>query len=140
MAKPLITSQLTPQAITLSHQRYLDVTSLNPKSDFNKEKLQAIKTRILRYGRSEIEVSNISQLVDETQLNAIAYLLRYVFLHSEAFNTDKNDINLVFKLLLDKVKNDGMDCLTPYVVGTLAMPRLYEVVATVNRMRQLKLH
>ncbi len=140
LAKPLITSQITPQAITPSHQRYLDVTSLNPKSDFNKEKLQAIKTRILRYGRSEIDVSNISQLVDETQLNAIAYLLRYVFLHAETFNTDKNDINLVFKLLLDKVKRDGMDCLTPYVVGTLAMPRLYEVVATINRMRQLRLH
>lgn len=39
---------------------------------------------------------------------------------------------------LAQAEKQGLDSLTPYISGTLAMPRLQELMATVNRFRRLK--
>jgi hypothetical protein len=37
------------------------------------------------------------------------------------------------------MRQGGFDTITPYPMGKLALPRLQELVAVVNRMRMLKL-
>jgi hypothetical protein len=41
-------------------------------------------------------------------------------------------------LVMKAVQEQGLDCLLPYPVGDLAMPRPFEVAAAINRMRTLK--
>jgi len=37
------------------------------------------------------------------------------------------------------VESKGLDCITPYITGTLAIPRIQELAATINRLRKLQL-
>ena len=95
--------------------------------------------RILRYGQVNIDVSQVEQLVDNAQLTAIGYLIRYFY--QQIIQNDSGPLDLAVGLheALTEVEQQGLDCLTPYITGTLAMPRVHELVATVNRMRNLVL-
>lgn len=128
------------RAIAANNKRYLDISSLNPNNEQNKEKLQALETRILRYGKTEVDVSQVEQLVDQAQLSAIAYLMRYLYFNHYDFDVESTDLNQVLQKVITQVEEQGLDIISPYIIGTLAMPRLYEFVATINRMRDLKLH
>ena len=46
----------------------------------------------------------------------------------------KEGVELVMQAVLDK----GLDCLLPYTVGNLAMPRSFELSGAINRMRTLQ--
>jgi predicted ABC-class ATPase len=99
-------------------------------------KIQALGRRTLRYGRAEIDVSAVEQLVDAAQLRAIGYLMSK-FQQGPLIGTE--DLVEGLRLVLAGADTKGLDCLTPYVTGSLALPRLYELVATVNRLRGLEL-
>jgi predicted ABC-class ATPase len=124
-------------AIKSANKRVPQIASLNPKYDQYQNKIQAITTQVLRYGHSEIDVSQLEQLVDSAQLKAIGYLIcRY---YQQSSSQDPHDLDIVsgLKQTLIDVEQLGLDCLTPYIEGSLALPRLHELVATVNRMRNL---
>lgn len=110
--------------------------SLNPQAATGKVKIQAIESRLLRYGRHEIELSRVEQLVDRGQLLAIAYLLNYVDAQKK-YAAD--DLVTVLKSALLLVEQKGLQQVMPFIMGELAIPRLQELVATVNRIRGLKL-
>ncbi len=102
-----------------------------------KDKIQTFGTRTLRYGRQEVELSRVEQLVDAAQLRAIGYLIRHF---GEHFSQQKVDLVEGLAMALDEVESHGLDQITPFIVGTLAMPRIQELVAVVNRMRGLELN
>lgn len=101
-----------------------------------KDKIQAFETRALRYGQQEVELSRVEQLVDSAQLRAIGYLIRY---SADRFSKQKIDLVEGMAEVLYDVKGGGLDQITPFIIGTLAMPRIQELVAVVNRMRELEL-
>lgn len=101
-----------------------------------KNKIQAFETRALRYGRKEIDLSRVEQLVDSAQLRSIAYMMHY---YAEHAWDGQQDLVAGLCGILQTVEDEGLDKITPYIVGNLAMPRLLELVAAVNRMRELEL-
>ena len=101
-----------------------------------KEKIQAFETRALRYGRQEIELTRVEQLVDSAQLRAIGYLIRY---YAEHISHERQDLVAGLSQALEDIESDGLDRITPFIIGTLALPRIQELVAVVNRMRGLEL-
>ena len=125
--------------IKASYQRLPVAQCLSPEYLRDKEKIQAIECRVLRYGQLDIDVSQIEQLVDTAQLSAIGYFMRYFYLQLSNAEMDSIDIVKGLVKALADAEQKGLDCLTPYIMGTLAMPRLHELVATVNRMRSLRL-
>ncbi|NOQ14293.1 MAG: ATPase [Methyloprofundus sp.] len=126
-------------AIKTGNLRIPQIQCLSPKYHQYRDKIQAIEKRILRYGQGEIDVSQVEQLVDNAQLTAIGYLIRYFYQQSIQNNPEPLDIVAGLHKALTEVERQGLDCLTPYITGTLAMPRIHELVATVNRMRNLVL-
>ncbi len=140
LSKKVLIEEGNNHVIVAKNKRYLDISSLNPNNEQNKEKLQALETRILRYGKAEVDVSQVEQLVDKGQLSAIAHLMRYLYLNHHDFNVEATDLNQVLQQVIAQVEKQGLDSISPYIIGTLAMPRLYELVATINRMRHLKVH
>jgi len=125
--------------IKARNTRIPKIACLSPKYDENRDKIQAIDTRILRYGQIEIDVSQLEQLVDKAQLTAIGYLIRYYYQQNMQNHSSDVDIVLGLKEAFIDVEQLGLDCLTPYIIGSLAMPRFHELVATVNRMRNIEL-
>ncbi len=109
---------------------------LSPQYRHNKDKVQALGTRRLRYGDTEIDLSRLEQLVDQGQLTTIGYLMRYYY--NQFPDTEKGLVE-VLEELLSMVETEGLDCITPYTTGTLALPRIQELTATINRMRKLQL-
>ncbi|WP_426417248.1 ABC-ATPase domain-containing protein [Aestuariirhabdus sp. LZHN29] len=104
----------------------------------NRDKVRAFDTRLLRLGSEEIDLSRVEQLVDEGQLLAIGYLLQ-AFARGEGVGTAPVERELVGELrqLLARTAEQGLDPLPPYIQGVLAMPRLQELIAALNRLRTL---
>ncbi|NOR51279.1 MAG: hypothetical protein GQ470_01545, partial [Gammaproteobacteria bacterium] len=126
-------------SLKVENMRRIEPQSLNPRYRNKSERIQALDRRLLRYGPNEIDLSRIEQLADNGQLTAIGYLMSYYY--SQTIKKPQEPADLVEGLweVWNHVDNEGLDTLTPYIMGTLAMPRLFELVATVNRMRNLRL-
>jgi predicted ABC-class ATPase len=116
--------------------RILTGASLDPRARSGREKIKAFATRALGYGDSEVDLSRVEQLVDPGQLQAIGHLMRCC--HQRSPDNDRDMIELLQEAL-QLVKTGGLDSITPYTMGSLAMPRLQELAATINRMRNLRL-
>lgn len=113
------------------------VESLSAQTPQGKDKIQAFGRRSLRYGEQEIDLARVEQIVDTAQLLAIGYLIRF---YNEHYSDGSTDIVAGLVTTLKHVETHGLDRITPYVVGNLALPRLQELLAVINRMRGLKLN
>jgi len=139
-AKALAPTDIAPETnLTVIQQgrpRIPKPLCLSPRFRRNKDKIQAFATRALRYGQGEIDLSRVEQLVDNGQLQAIGYLISYYHAH---FATRHEDMVPALRNVLKEVELHGLDLVTPFIMGTLAMPRIQELAAAVNRMRNLEL-
>ncbi len=121
--------------IEQSNSRIPTKCCLSPKNRNGKVKIQAIETKSLRYGMEDIDLSRVEQIVDRGQLQTIGYLMQYY--HGMPVST--HDMVEELRDIITQITTEGLDHITPYTMGTLAMPRLYELAATINRMRKLRL-
>lgn len=119
-----------------THVRVPHSHSLSAQTTQGKDKIQAFGRRSLRYGEQEIDLARVEQVVDTAQLVAIGYLIRF---YKQHYSNEKIDLVSGLSNALEDVEKNGLDKLTPYIVGSLAVPRLQELAAVVNRMRGLKL-
>ena len=96
-------------------------------------KIEARDTTTLFYGRHAIDLSRVEQLTDIGQTRAIGWMLHYYATHyAESMPNLVNGLQKVF----DDVLKKGLDILIPHKVGNLALPRLHEVAAAINRIRE----
>lgn len=113
-----------------------------PKNDNNlpsgTEKLEISNKGFITIGDEEINVMMLHNIISTAQLNAIGYMLRYLEI------SNKNQIiNIQERVdeLYKKIKSDGLDCVYSTFFGCghwLELPRKYELLATINRMRYLE--
>jgi predicted ABC-class ATPase len=86
----------------------------------------------LRYGEHTIDLSRVEQLADAAQTRAIGWLIRrWAERHAQGGRPLVEGLQAV----LDEVAEEGLDVLTPWPMGDLALPRLFEAAAAVNRVR-----
>ena len=97
-------------------------------------KIDARGLRKLSYGRTDIDLSALEQLVDSSQTRAIGLAI-----HQMATRYFPDDLTLEQALtrLMDDLDAGGMEILSRFKVGNLARPRRYEVAMAINRMRTL---
>jgi predicted ABC-class ATPase len=89
------------------------------------------------FGREDIDLSQVEQLVDPSQTRALAAMFRSL---SKRMRAGKS-IGQVVEELLQEVYAQGLDILSPAAdkpVGDLALPRKEEICAAVNRLRTLR--
>ena len=84
------------------------------------------------YGRHRIDLSQVEQLIDIGQTRSIGLMIHYYACHYAHIPGSLTD-NL--KKLLQEANEQGLDIFSPYKVGNLALPRLYELTAAINRIR-----
>jgi predicted ABC-class ATPase len=114
--------------------RVPDPASFDPSRGKRDVKIDAKGRKKILYGTLEIDLSGLSQLVDEGQTRAIGNII-----HRYAARYAKDGLSLVEGIgrVLDDVARDGLDILVPYKVGDLACPRIFEAAGAANRMRTL---
>lgn len=102
-----------------------------------REKVRARGQEEIQFGRFEIDLSAVEQLVDESQTRAIAALIRYA---ARRYVDGRRTLREVLEAALRDVDERGLDVLSPFPgrpAGDLARPRLFEAAAAVNRLRSL---
>jgi len=110
--------------------------SFDPQRGKRDVKIDAKGLRTILYGRTPIDLSQVAQVVDESQTNAIGDLIHYC-----ASRYFKGDVPLGegLRRAMADVEEKGLDILAPFKKGDYARPRIFEVAAAINRMRTLKI-
>ena len=58
--------------------------------------------------------------------------------YAERYLENSPSLKEGMELVMRAVQEQGLDCLLPYPVGDLAMPRIFELSGAINRMRTLQ--
>jgi predicted ABC-class ATPase len=109
--------------------------SFDPQRGKREVKINAKGLRTIVYGRTVIDLSQISQVVDESQTNAIGDLIHYCATH---YFQGKVSLAEGLKRTMADMEGKGLDILAPFPRGDYARPRIFELAAALNRMRTLK--
>ena len=101
-----------------------------------KKSWQAKGLHSLRHSSGNIDLSAVQQLVDPSQTNSIAAILKEL----EQRTGTNQTLNQLVTELFDQIKADGLESISPYRghPGRLARPRPQEVFAAINRNRSLQ--
>lgn len=112
--------------------RQIDL-SIKPLPRQREAKIQVREQRLLEYGQKRIDLSQVEQLLDRGQTEAIGLLLAWCNQHNPQ---QKLGLIATLQQALHEVEQQGLDLLFPWKTGHLAMPRLYELAAAANRLRE----
>lgn len=98
-----------------------------------------VKTRsisLISYGKIDIDLSGLEQLVSEEQTQCIGMMLQFASEH--LFKEDRT-IEQVAEALYTIIKEKGLEVISPYKghPGNIALPRKYEFCGALNRYREL---
>jgi len=125
-----IPGALTPM-VKKSVQRP-DPERLNPARGKKEISIEVRGLDTLLYGRYQINLGKVEQLIDTGQTRAIGLMIHFYATHY----ADKTDsLNAGLRLALNEVEEKGLDILSVWKTGTLAMPRLHELAAAIYRIR-----
>jgi len=91
----------------------------------------------LLYGSHYIDLAQVEQLIDIGQARSIGLMIHYFAQHYVQDESQRCD-NLIdgLRKTLRDAQRYGLDHFSEYKVGNLAMPRLHELAAAVNRIRE----
>ena len=103
-----------------------------------KKSWQAKGLQSLRHSSTTIDLSAVQQLVDASQTNSIAAILKAL---EQRTGTNQTLDDLVTELF-EQIDADGLETISPHRghPGRLARPRPQEVFAAINRNRSLRVH
>ena len=87
---------------------------------------------VISYGEHRIQMDRVEQLMDKGQSRAIAWIIHYYATHLYS----KMGMVPAIEEVLTKIKTSDLDSVTEYKIGNLALPRKYEILAAINRIRE----
>ncbi len=96
-------------------------------------KIDAKEVGLLFYGTHRIDVSQVEQLIDMGQTRSIGLMIHYFAQH---YADDCENLTAGLKQVLEDAQQHGLDHFSQYKVGNLALPRLHELAAAINRIRE----
>jgi len=109
--------------------------SLDPSKGKYEVKITAKGTKAVVFGRHEIDLSAVEQLVHPGQLHAIGQALYYA---RERYMDGRRTVAEILKLVMEDIERGGLDVLDPRLMGHYVIFRPQELAAALNRLRTLK--
>lgn len=112
---------------------------LHGKNGRRHAKIRARETDEIRFGPESIDLHGVEQIVDPAQTRAIGLLLeRLAGRYFDGQTALRDGLTRAFA----ELEAEGLDLLSAFAspVGDLAMPRLLEAGAALNRLRTLRVH
>ena len=104
-------------------------------------KIEAREPNVIRYGRCDLDLRGVAQLVDTSQARAAGLSIHWASKHAMKNGATLTVILDELDALLDR---EGLEALDPYGSGehhpgNLARPRRHEIAAAINRLRSLRM-
>jgi predicted ABC-class ATPase len=114
--------------------RRLEPRSLNPERKPGRVKVQARDVDTLVFGRWDVDLRAVEQIEDASQVRAIGWLMARL----AGENSDDLEPLPVIERMLGRLADGDWRCLTGRPDGDLAVPRVHEVMAALNRLRGVR--
>ncbi|MGJ3252458.1 MAG: ABC-ATPase domain-containing protein [Elainellaceae cyanobacterium] len=108
---------------------------LDSNSDPRGPKLKVRDVDEIRFGSEDIDLSAIEQIVDIGQLRAIGKAIARL---QDRYLGDQYPLQDAINRIIADIDADGLDVLTRYPEGDLAVFRSFELAAALNRLRSLE--
>ena len=105
------------------------------------EKLKISDMGFIIIGDEKIDIRMLHNIISLEQLNAIGFILRKI----ELTSSTEHKINLSEKIdgIYEKIRKEGLDIIySTFFLSNrwLELPRKYELIAVINRMRNIKFY
>ena len=127
---------LAPGAWAEAVPRIPDPRSLDPSKGRRPERVRSVKTRAIEFGREEIDVSLLFQLVDPAQCRMIGDAL--LALSRELCDGRRSVPELLDEIDV-RIARSGLEALCEPTFGDRSRARRFEIAAALNRLRSLRL-
>ena len=108
--------------------------SFDPQKGRRAEKVRALETRAILFGREEIDLTGLEQLVEDSQARFIADVMLHIHRH---LADGSRDLGSLVEEALEAFSEGGFDRLSRGCYGNRAACRPFEVAAAINRLRTL---
>ncbi|MFW6125771.1 MAG: ABC-ATPase domain-containing protein [Chloroflexota bacterium] len=110
--------------------------SLDPRKGRREVNLKARGTRTLVFGREDIDLSHVEQVVEDGQVKAIGYAIAYA---RQRFMDGAKSVGDILERVESDVKSRGLDTVSsvPYPTDLVGF-RAQELAAAMNRLRTLR--
>ncbi len=123
------TSEVEPLRLT---PREVDPASLDPRRH-GRVKVRARGLRELVYGEEVVDVSGLEQLVDDSQVRAVGALIQHIWRRGRGWVSLRDAVTEAVAF----AREEGLSALDPS--PEMAMPRPFEVAASLNRLRGVRI-
>ncbi|MEG3639932.1 ABC-ATPase domain-containing protein [Magnetococcus sp. PR-3] len=120
----------------LKQQRGANPQILSPKKGKRAIAVKVPEPDLLNYGEVRIDLRHLEQRVDRGQTLAMGYMLAHFSQHL----TMDDELLTALRACYQQMVEQGMDKLTPFPLGNLALPRFLDLLAALNRHRGLINH
>lgn len=109
--------------------------SLDPSRGRQAVRLKTPDRKTIVFGTQEIDLSAVEQIVDSSQVRAMAHALVFSKRHSMDGHRTLSEI---LDHMMKTIEEKGLDALTEMPLGNLARFRRFELAAALNRLRTLE--
>lgn len=109
--------------------------SIDPSRGRREVKLKVRDVDEVAFGKEDIDLTAVEQIIDSGQLRAIASAIVYA---KENYLDRKRTIPEILERVMSDIEVKGLDILTEFPQGDLALFRRFEFAAALNRLRTLK--
>ncbi len=123
-------------SLSAPRSRSLRPGSLDPETKPGRTKIQARGVDTLVFGRGDVDLRAVEQLVDSSQVRAVGWLLAQLSQHRQDTILPIPEISN----LLEQIRAGDWSVLNGRPDGSFALPRMHEAMAALNRLRGAILH
>ena len=101
-------------------------------------RIKARGKNVIQYGKENIDISYLEQLLDGYQSNGIAVMIEYF---KDNFLDERTSIKDSVDRLYEFIRKEGLEAVASYTghPGNYSLPRKEEFIGTINRYRGLKI-
>ncbi|MCF8028824.1 MAG: ABC-ATPase domain-containing protein [Desulfobacteraceae bacterium] len=114
--------------------RIPQVQSISVYRRNKKMKIAGRGVREILLGETDVDLSDLEQIVDPSQTRALAHAVY----HATGFMDGRRSLREVAEKVIADIEKNGLDVLTPFVTGDLAAIRAIDIAGAINRIRTLK--
>jgi predicted ABC-class ATPase len=108
-------------------------SGFNPYRGGQRIRIVAPRRLEILFGRTIIDLADLEQIATTSQTRGLAHALHHAMQYMDGRRTLKRVVDCVLRDVAAK----GLECLTPYLTGDIAVFRAFELAAAINRMRTL---
>ena len=116
------------------HPRIPLAESISPLNEHRKFRLYAKEVHRLHFGKREIDLTDLEQLMELSQTKALGYAIDY----AKQYMDGKAALRQVVEHVQHDIETNGLDILSDRISGHFASFRALELAFAINRLRGFK--